>query len=105
MFTHPSVCSISCVTPKTDRLIAPPPPSLKIRFNTKVCYTQNKYNLIREDSEGYAKLVACLNHSGEGALTEATVPAMFREIQVSTLQDMGCGVCLLRDSVSSGTGG
>ena len=52
------------------------------RFNTKTSYTQNKYNLIREDSEGYAKLVTCLNHSGEGALTDETVPLMFQEIQV-----------------------
>ena len=63
----------------------PPPrawPHPQRRFNTKTSYTQVKYNLIREDSEGYAKLVACLNHSGEGALTEETVPLMFREIQV-----------------------
>lgn len=52
------------------------------RFNTKTCYTQNKYNLIREDSEGYAKLISSLNHSGEGALTDETVPLMFQEIQV-----------------------
>ncbi len=64
---------------------------MQIRYNTKVCYTQTKYNLVREDSEGYAKLVACLNHSGEGALTEATVPAMFQEIQVSILLEQKDG--------------
>ncbi len=77
----------------------------EIRYNTKALYTVNKcavhlhlgagtgrltgflseacrYNLIREDSEGYAKLIVALNHFGQAALTDDLVPGLYREIQV-----------------------
>jgi THO complex subunit 2 len=41
----------------------------EIRSNTKHVYTQRKYNLLREESEGYSKLVTLLNQVGAGALT------------------------------------
>ncbi|KAG1660029.1 hypothetical protein FOA52_010014 [Chlamydomonas sp. UWO 241] len=53
----------------------------EVRFNTKTAYTQSKFNLLREDSEGYAKLIACVNHFGEAALTHDTVPLLFQEVQ------------------------
>lgn len=43
-----------------------------------------RYNLLREDSEGYAKLITCLNSCGEGALNEEAVELMFQEVQVRT---------------------
>jgi hypothetical protein len=45
--------------------------------------TCNRYNLIREDSEGYAKLIVALNHFGQAALTDDMVPQLYREIQAS----------------------
>lgn len=35
----------------------------EIQVNTRAVYTQQKYNLLREESEGYAKLVTLLNQS------------------------------------------
>jgi THO complex subunit 2 len=40
----------------------------EVRHNTKVSYTQAKYNLLREDSEGYSKLIAALNHFSLGSI-------------------------------------
>lgn len=40
--------------------------------------------MLREDSEGYAKLITCLNSCGEGALNEEAVELMFQEVQVRT---------------------
>lgn len=41
----------------------------EVRHNTKVSYTQAKYNLMREDSEGYSKLMAALNHFDLGSIS------------------------------------
>lgn len=41
----------------------------EIRSNTRHVYTQRKFNLLREESEGYSKLVTLLNQVGAGALT------------------------------------
>ncbi len=40
----------------------------------------HRYNLLREDSEGYAKLIAALNQHGSSALNEASIPALLKEI-------------------------
>ncbi|CAA6659375.1 unnamed protein product [Spirodela intermedia] len=36
----------------------------EVRVNTRLLYQQTKFNLLREESEGYAKLVTLLCHSG-----------------------------------------
>ena len=38
----------------------------EVRFNTKRVYVQRKFNLLREESEGYAKLIAALAAIREG---------------------------------------
>eukprot|EP00798_Chlamydomonas_sp_ICE-L_P015992 gene15992-22126_t len=53
----------------------------EIRFSTKINYTQTKYNLLREDSEGYAKLVTALNQFGTACLVDDMVPMLAKEIQ------------------------
>ena len=37
-----------------------------------------RYNLLREESEGYAKLVTALNQFGTQAITKAGTPALVR---------------------------
>ncbi|PNW74840.1 hypothetical protein CHLRE_12g507700v5 [Chlamydomonas reinhardtii] len=51
-----------------------------VRYNTKLNYTIAKYNLLREDSEGYAKLVTLYNHFGSGAMQPGDLPSMAREL-------------------------
>lgn len=53
----------------------------EIRSNTRHVYTQRKYNLLREESEGYSKLVTLLNQAGAGALAPARVGAVLGEIK------------------------
>lgn len=50
-----------------------------IKLKTKLFYKQQKFNLLREESEGYAKLVTELNQEP----TESTTPAYL--LQVVTL--------------------
>eukprot|EP01097_Dermamoeba_algensis_P001391 TRINITY_DN151_c0_g2_i1.p1 TRINITY_DN151_c0_g2~~TRINITY_DN151_c0_g2_i1.p1 ORF type:complete len:361 (-),score=72.01 TRINITY_DN151_c0_g2_i1:58-1140(-) len=50
-----------------------------VRVNTKESYTQQKFNLLREESEGYAKLTVELNQ-GSG-LNERTVDHIVQNIQ------------------------
>ena len=38
-----------------------------IRLKTRLLYTQHKFNLLREESEGYAKLLTELVHPGLNA--------------------------------------
>ncbi|GIL45367.1 hypothetical protein Vafri_2617 [Volvox africanus] len=52
-----------------------------VRYNTKLNYTILKYNLFREDSEGYAKLVTLYNNFGAGAVGDEDLPALARELQ------------------------
>ena len=33
----------------------------QVKMNTRILYTQQKYNLFREESEGYSKLIAELS--------------------------------------------
>ncbi|KAK3270167.1 THO complex subunit 2 [Cymbomonas tetramitiformis] len=53
----------------------------EIRVNTRLLYTQNKFNLLREESEGYSKVVTTLNQFGVDALCDDTVKATIRTIQ------------------------
>ena len=47
---------------------------LQVRVNTKLVYNQQKYNLLREESEGYAKVLTVLNNFGTTALGESSAP-------------------------------
>jgi len=48
----------------------------EIQKNTRHFYTQRKFNLLREESEGYAKLVTLLNQAGAGAVAEESADAV-----------------------------
>jgi hypothetical protein len=37
----------------------------EVRVNTKLVYTQQKFNLLREESEGYSKLITALAAFGD----------------------------------------
>lgn len=52
----------------SPRMHAPPP-------------LRPRYNLLREDSEGYAKLVVALNHFSDAAIPPDMVDALYKEIQ------------------------
>ena len=39
-------------------------------------YTQQKFNLLREESEGFSKLLTVLNRFGAAALSPASVPGL-----------------------------
>lgn len=41
----------------------------EIKANTRRVYTQKKFNLLREESEGYAKLATLLSQAGNGAIS------------------------------------
>ena len=54
----------------------------EVRVNTKVVYNQTKFNLLREESEGYAKALVVLNEAaGGGALRPATLPGVTQALQ------------------------
>ncbi|KDO60822.1 hypothetical protein CISIN_1g000195mg [Citrus sinensis] len=44
----------------------------EVRVNTRLLYQQTKFNLLREESEGYAKLVTLLCHTYENATESAS---------------------------------
>ncbi|KAG5553632.1 hypothetical protein RHGRI_011505 [Rhododendron griersonianum] len=44
---------------------------IKVRVNTRLLYQQTKFNLLREESEGYAKLVTMLCHGCEESAQNA----------------------------------
>lgn len=46
-----------------------------VRVNTRLHYAQHKYNLLREESEGFAKLTALLLRFGSGDGQEERVSA------------------------------
>ena len=52
----------------------------QIRTNTAIYYRQSKYQLYREESEGYAKLLTVLNNGGEGALSDDTAAAVLSTV-------------------------
>lgn len=47
-----------------------------IRVNTKAVYTQQKFNLLREEGEGFAKLLGAFNRFGAAALSPASAPGL-----------------------------
>ena len=49
------------------------------RLMTKAFYTQNKFNLLREENEGYAKLISDLQHCG--GWTEESMESVVKNIQ------------------------
>jgi hypothetical protein len=54
--------------------------------NTKLVYNQQKYNLLREESEGYAKVLTVLNNFGSTALSERCTP----DVVVALQSLIGC---------------
>ncbi|KAK4484105.1 hypothetical protein RD792_011325 [Penstemon davidsonii] len=48
--------------------------SKEVRVNTRLLYQQTKFNLLREESEGYAKLVTLLCQLPEASVENASVP-------------------------------
>ena len=55
-------------------------------MNTKLVYNQQKYNLLREESEGYAKVLTVLNNFGATALSERSTP----DVVVALQSLIGC---------------
>ncbi|XP_010271209.1 PREDICTED: THO complex subunit 2 isoform X2 [Nelumbo nucifera] len=53
----------------------------EVRVNTRLLYQQTKFNLLREESEGYAKLVTLLCRSGPEASTNNASTAMISIIK------------------------
>lgn len=53
----------------------------EVRVNTRLLYQQTKFNLLREESEGYAKLVTLLCQCGSGGLTHRTASAAISTIK------------------------
>ena len=60
----------------------PHPPNTHTHTCTHARTHTHRYNLLREDSEGYAKLVVALNMFGDAALTPELVDPLYKEIQV-----------------------
>jgi THO complex subunit 2 len=58
----------------------------QVRVNTKLVYNQQKYNLLREESEGYAKVLTVLNNFGATALSDASAP----DVVVALQSLIGC---------------
>jgi len=52
-----------------------------IRVNTKAVYQQHKFNLLREEGEGFAKLITVLNRVGAASLTDKSLPGLVLEIR------------------------
>eukprot|EP00249_Psilotum_nudum_P028878 c38857_g1_i1 orf=121-957(-) len=55
--------------------------SKEVRVNTRLLYQQTKFNLLREESEGYAKLVTLLSQRGPDGLTEESAPIVISTIK------------------------
>ena len=53
----------------------------EIRSNTRAVYTQRKFNLLREESEGWAKMATILNQAGSGRLVEDRIGTILEEIK------------------------
>ena len=52
-----------------------------VQANTKALYRQSKFNLLREDSEGYAKLLTLLHSVPPQGPREAALPGMITELR------------------------
>ena len=58
----------------------------EVRINTRLVYTQNKFNLLREESEGYSKLVVALAAFGErGSGDDDAVAGAIRSTQARSV--------------------
>ncbi|BBM99302.1 THO complex subunit 2 [Marchantia polymorpha subsp. ruderalis] len=55
--------------------------SKEVRVNTRLLYQQTKFNLLREESEGYAKLLTLLCQRGPDGLTKQTSTAVVSTIK------------------------
>ncbi|KAL2653101.1 hypothetical protein R1flu_021229 [Riccia fluitans] len=55
--------------------------SKEVRVNTRLLYQQTKFNLLREESEGYAKLLTLLCQGGSDGLTKQTSTAVVSTIK------------------------
>lgn len=53
----------------------------EIRLNTRNVYAQHKYNLLREESEGYSKIVTLLNLAGASRVSESNLDGIIKEIK------------------------
>ncbi|KAH7352984.1 hypothetical protein KP509_19G073400 [Ceratopteris richardii] len=63
------------------KIKAPDMKSKEVRVNTRLLYQQTKFNLLREESEGYAKLVTLLSRRGSDGLIKETAPAVISTIK------------------------
>jgi len=63
------------VIPSKDKLARK-----EVQVRTRMFFTQQKFNLFREESEGYSKLITELNQ-GLGSLTDATVGSVISNCQ------------------------
>eukprot|EP00250_Pteridium_aquilinum_P010635 c19529_g1_i1 orf=214-5961(+) len=63
------------------KIKAPDLKSKEVRVNTRLLYQQTKFNLLREESEGYAKLVTLLSRRGSDGLIKQTAPAVISTIK------------------------
>lgn len=52
-----------------------------VRVNTRLIYTQTKFNLLREESEGYSKLITMLNQSGSSSLSKENSSSVIEAIK------------------------
>ena len=50
-----------------------------VQVNTRLHYAQRKYNLLREESEGYAKLIAGMLRFEGGGLTDEHAASVVRD--------------------------
>lgn len=63
------------------KIKAPDLKSKEVRVNTRLLYQQTKFNLLREESEGYAKLLTLLSQRGPDGLTHEKAPAVISAIK------------------------
>lgn len=53
----------------------------EIRLNTRNVYAQRKFNLLREESEGYSKIVTVLNQAGSARVSKTNLSGVVAEIK------------------------
>jgi THO complex subunit 2 len=53
----------------------------EIRLNTRNVYAQRKYNLLREESEGYSKVITLLNQSGAAKVSDDIMERILTELK------------------------
>lgn len=53
----------------------------EIRLNTRNVYAQRKFNLLREESEGYSKIVTVLNQAGSAKVSATNLSGVIAEIK------------------------